>query len=154
MPIRHDGSNNRALAVAAVARYSRGMTRITRPPIRLRPPRIWRLVLMGAAWTGALWAADAPGPRGLPSIHTFRVGGPAAISRGGSTELDWSVADATEVSITPDVGRVTGNRVRVAPRVTTNYVLTARNRNGFVSKCRRVTVTVPPSARTAPRAQP
>jgi len=78
---------------------------------------------------------------------------PAAISRGANTELDWSVADATEVSLLPDIGVVTGNRVRVAPRVTTTYVLTARNRNGFVSKCRRITVIAPP-ARTLLRAQP
>ena len=40
MPARHDGSNNRALAGAATARYSRGMTRIIRTPTR--PPRLWR----------------------------------------------------------------------------------------------------------------
>lgn len=41
-------------------------------------------------------------------------------------------ADATEVSLLPDVGVVTGNRVRVAPRVT---------------------VLAPPSARAPRRAQ-
>ncbi len=111
-------------------------------------------VLLGIVWVGALRAADAPVSGRLPSIHVFRVAGPIAISRGANTELDWSVADATEVSLLPDVGVVTGNRVRVAPRVTTNYVLTARNRNGFVSKCRRITVTVPSSARASRRAQP
>ncbi|HEY0864042.1 MAG TPA: hypothetical protein VGD97_08060 [Lacunisphaera sp.] len=111
-------------------------------------------VVLGAAWTGALPAAAVPGSGRLPSIHTFRVTGPAVIGRGASTELNWSVADATEVSVTPDVGSVTSNRVRVAPRVTTTYVLTARNRNGFVSQCRRITVTAPPSARSARRTQP
>lgn len=111
-------------------------------------------VLLGIVWVGVLRAADVPVSGRLPSIHLFRVTGPAAISRGANTELDWSVADATEVSLLPDVGVVTGNRVRVAPRVTTTYVLTARNRNGFVSKCRRITVTAPPSARTSQRAQP
>lgn len=42
MPVRHDGSNNRALAGAAATRYSRDMTRITRSPIRPRPSRLWR----------------------------------------------------------------------------------------------------------------
>jgi hypothetical protein len=42
MPIRHDRSNNRALAAVAVARYPRVMTRITRTPIRSRAPRLWR----------------------------------------------------------------------------------------------------------------
>jgi hypothetical protein len=111
-------------------------------------------LLLGIGWSAALPAADVPVPGRLPSIHLFRVTGPAAISRGGNTELGWSVTDATEVSLLPDIGVVTGNHVRVAPRVTTTYVLTARNRNGFVSKCRRITVTVPPSARTSRRAQP
>jgi hypothetical protein len=110
-------------------------------------------VLLGLGWTGALPAADAPVSGRLPSIQLFRVTGPA-VSRGGIAELNWAVADATEISVTPDVGSVTGNRVRVAPRVTTTYVLTARNRNGFVSQCRRITVIAPPSARVARRAQP
>lgn len=111
------------------------------------------LVLLGLGWTGALPAADAPASGRLPSIQLFRVTGAAVISRGGIAELNWAVADAAEISVTPGVGSVTGNRVRVAPRVTTTYVLTARNRHGFVSKCRRVTVIAPP-ARTARRIQP
>lgn len=44
MPIRHDGSNNRALAGATAARYARGMTRIIHPPLRPRAPRPWRVL--------------------------------------------------------------------------------------------------------------
>jgi hypothetical protein len=61
MPVRHDRSNNRALAVAAGARYSRGMTRITRSPLRPRPPRLWR----------TLRCAFAMAARGLRGVAEF-----------------------------------------------------------------------------------
>lgn len=60
MPARHDRSNNRALAGADAARYSRGMTRITRMPVRSRPPRLWRTLrcVLAAAVHGLRGVAE------------------------------------------------------------------------------------------------
>lgn len=101
--------------------------------------------LFGAALSLAAPAARAVDSTGLPKIWAFNVSGTMTINRGEAVGLNWSVSNnTTEVSISPDIGVVTGTYLEVTPQVTTTYVLTARNANGFVSKSRRITVIVPP----------
>ncbi|HTH48785.1 MAG TPA: hypothetical protein VMB21_14830 [Candidatus Limnocylindria bacterium] len=80
----------------------------------------------------------------LPSIYAFNVAAEATINLGQTTTLNWSVGDATEVTLTPDFGVVTGTSVEITPQVTTTYVLTAKNARGSVSKSKKITVIVPP----------
>lgn len=80
----------------------------------------------------------------LPSIYAFNVAAEATINQGQTTTLNWSVGDATEVTLTPGFGVVTNTSVQITPQVTTTYVLTAKNARGSVSKSKTITVIVPP----------
>ena len=77
-----------------------------------------------------------------PVIATFAAN-PNAITLGGATTLNWSVAGATSLSISPDVGPVTGNSLTVSPAATTTYTLTATNSGGTVTQTALVTVASP-----------
>ncbi len=87
---------------------------------------------------------DAAAPGRLPTIYAFNHTGAATINRGESLWLNWSVGDATEVSVSPDIGVVRENYVQVTPQTTMTYVLTAKNANGTVTKSRTITVVAPP----------
>jgi hypothetical protein len=81
----------------------------------------------------------------LPSIYAFNVAAEATINLGTTTSLNWSVGDATRVTLTPDFGDVTNlSSVDIAPTQTTTYVLTATNAAGSVTKSKKITVIVPP----------
>jgi len=75
-----------------------------------------------------------------PKIISFEVN-PAKIVSGSSTTLNWSVSDATHVTITPGIGNLalTGS-ISVSPAKTTNYTLTAINEAGENSITRKVIV--------------
>jgi PKD repeat protein len=110
--------------------------------LRIALRRVLLLVSLCAAFLPGLARADTA----LPTIWAFNMSGSGTINRGESVELNWSVSNnTTEVSISPGVGVVTGTSVVVRPEVTTTYVLTARNGNGFVAKSRKITVIVPPT---------
>lgn len=83
----------------------------------------------------------------LPEISTF-IATPATITTGSSSTLQWSVTGATELSISPGVGTVTGTSTTVSPTMTTTYTLTAVN--GITSDVKSITVTVIPLSSTAP----
>ena len=70
---------------------------------------------------------------------------PSTIERGQPATINWSVSDATDISIAPGVGTVSarGNR-QVFPSDTTTYTLTAKGPGGTESATATVTVTVPP----------
>lgn len=74
-----------------------------------------------------------------PTIASFAAT-PSVIQAGNSTTLSWSVSGADAVSITPDIGVVTGNSVTVTPTATTTYTLTATNTAGSVAQTSTVTV--------------
>jgi hypothetical protein len=78
-----------------------------------------------------------------PAITSF-VAQPAAIERGLSTTLSWVVSGATSLSISPDVGTVSGSSVTVNPSATTTYTLTATNGGGSTTASTSVTVNLPP----------
>ncbi len=106
-------------------------------------PRIGLLGLMLAAVLGSALAAAKP-PK--PSIYAFNVSGTGTINAGEAATLNWSVGDATIVTLTPDVGVVTGTEAEVKPTVTTTYTLTATNSTGTVTKTKKITVVTPPPA--------
>lgn len=86
-------------------------------------------------------AAETPRP---PTIYAFNNTGALTINRGEKVGLNWSIGGATEVSLSPNIGVVTGTWIEVVPTQTTTYTLTARNTAGSVSRSRTITVVVPP----------
>jgi hypothetical protein len=62
------------------------------------------------------------------------------VAAGQATVLAWSVTSATSLSISPNIGTVTGTEVTVNPAQTTTYTLTATAAGG--QKTATVTVTV------------
>ncbi|MDI9394350.1 MAG: hypothetical protein QM426_02560 [Euryarchaeota archaeon] len=85
----------------------------------------------------------------LPSIASFNAD-PDVIAKGESSNLIWSVSDATEVVIEPGIGTagLTGSQ-RIFPKENTTYTLTARNRAGSVRASKIVHVkgpSIPPSS--------
>lgn len=79
-----------------------------------------------------------------PTIYAFNTSGPLTINLGETVGLNWSVGGATEISLSPDIGVVTGTWLDVVPTKTTTYTLTARNAAGSVSRSRTITVIAPP----------
>lgn len=81
----------------------------------------------------------------LPSIVSFNAD-PDVIAKGDSSNLTWSVSEATKISIEPGVGSagMTGSQ-RIFPEKTTTYTLTATNRAGSVSATKVVYVEEPPT---------
>ena len=76
----------------------------------------------------------------LPVINSFAASS-SVTNPGMVTNLSWSVANATSISIDQGVGDVTGtNSIYVGPVLTTTYTLTAAA--GSSSVTRQVTVTV------------
>jgi hypothetical protein len=56
---------------------------------------------------------------------------PDTISRGESTHIKWNSFNATNVTITPDIGPVgISGDIAVSPFVTTTYTITMTNSNG------------------------
>lgn len=95
--------------------------------------------------TVAVIANPSPPPAQVPTISGFTAS-PASIVSGASSTLMWSVSNATSVSITPNVGAVTGASVIVQPAQTTQYILNATNAQGSV----QATVTVAVDAAAPP----
>ena len=76
----------------------------------------------------------------LPVINSFTAS-PSTVNPGIVTNLSWSVANATSVSLDQGVGDVTGTTsIYLGPVVTTTYTLTASS--GSTSVTQQVTVTV------------
>ena len=95
-----------------------------------------------------MWAFTRPKP---VEILEFAVE-PSTIQQGGTAILRWHVANASEVSITPDIGVVkenAGSR-QIVPSQTTTYHLMARGRGGVAE--REVVVTVLPAPEPPPPA--
>lgn len=85
----------------------------------------------------------------LPSIVSFNAD-PDDVVKEESSNLTWSVSEATEISISPGIGDVslTGSQ-RIFPEETTTYTLTATNEAGSVTASKIVYVEEP-SASTSP----
>ena len=85
----------------------------------------------------------APPPPAAPGVTSFSAE-PSSIERGQSSTLNWTVSDATSVSIDNTIGTVqaTGNR-RVFPGSSTTYTLTATGPGGTKTATATVNVTEP-----------
>lgn len=85
----------------------------------------------------------------LPSIVTFNADSDV-VEKGESSNLTWSVTEATEISIDPGIGTasLTGSQ-RIFPEETTTYTLTATNEAGSVTASKVVYVEEP-STSTSP----
>ena len=81
-----------------------------------------------------LWGCKTP-----PQFIAFSAT-PSTISAGDQATLRWDISSATSVSISPDVGAVSGSSATVKPTKTTEYTLTAVNEAGATQA--RTTVTV------------
>lgn len=87
-----------------------------------------------------------PAPAPAPAAPTVTLNAsPADITRGGSTTLTWTSTNASQVTLTPEIGSVdqSGSR-EVDPNDSTTYTVTAMGSGGHAEASARVTVTVPP----------
>ncbi len=126
-----------------VAAHTQGQL-YTRPllsPMTLSLVGIFALML-------AAWAFTRPKP---VEVLEFSVE-PSNIQQGGTAILRWHVTNASEISITPDIGVVkenAGSR-QVVPSQTTTYRLVARGRGGVQES--EVVLTVQPAPEPPPPA--
>ena len=93
-------------------------------------------------------AAQAPPPPPPPPATRPTVSlqaNPTSISKGDSTTLSWTSTDATQLTISPDVGAVTAQgSTKVTPSDSTTYTITASGPGGSADSSARVTVSAPP----------
>ncbi|TWT30469.1 CotH protein [Posidoniimonas corsicana] len=96
-----------------------------------------------ALTSGQVAASYAAGPDAVfagPNIESFEASSDAILA-GEPLRLRWDVTDATTLSISPDVGDVTGQTsVWVTPTETTTYTLTAVNGDGATTRSLQVVV--------------
>lgn len=98
---------------------------------------------------------NSPVQEDLPSVGSFNAV-PDVIGKGESSNLTWSVSEATSVSIEPGIGTValTGSQ-RVFPAETTTYTLTALNKAGSVEATKVIYVQQAPDSEVpAPTSAP
>ncbi len=102
--------------------------------------------LAGLIFTLTLALVACPEPTkpptvSAPKINTFSAT-PNALTKAGTVTLEWNVTDASSLSISPNVGVVTGSSKTLNITVSTTFELTAQNSSGTDKKTVRVTVPV------------
>jgi peptidoglycan-associated lipoprotein len=86
-------------------------------------------------------APPPPAPRPTVSLQAS----PTSVTKGDSTTLSWTSTDATQLTISPDVGAVTAQgSTKVTPSDSTTYTITASGPGGSADSSARVTVSAPP----------
>lgn len=94
-----------------------------------------------------------PPPAARPTVSI--QANPTSIERGGSTTLSWTSTDATQLTISPDVGAVTAQgSTKVTPSDSATYTITASGPGGSADSSVRVTVAAPPPPPPPPPAGP
>jgi peptidoglycan-associated lipoprotein len=84
-----------------------------------------------------------PPPAARPTVSL--QANPTSINKGDSTTLSWSSTDATQLTISPEVGAVTAQgSTKVTPSDSTTYTITASGPGGSADSSVRVTVAAPP----------
>jgi len=74
------------------------------------------------------------------------------IKSGEAVTLSWSSTNATELNLSPGVGRVAPEgSTRVSPTESTTYTITATGPGGTADASARITVSAPPPPPPAPR---
>jgi peptidoglycan-associated lipoprotein len=70
---------------------------------------------------------------------------PTSINQGDTSTLSWSSTNATQLTITPDVGQVTAEgSTKVTPASSVTYSITATGPGGSANASARITVATPP----------
>lgn len=127
--------------------------------------RVSSFVYRGAILSAALALAfaagckkkevTAPTPQPTPAPPAARPtvslqANPTSINKGDSTTLSWTSTDATQLTISPEVGAVSAQgSTRVTPSDSTTYTITASGPGGSADSSVRVTVSAPPPPPTA-----
>jgi peptidoglycan-associated lipoprotein len=89
--------------------------------------------------------APAPPPPAAAKPTVAFSADPSSITKGGSATLTWTTTDATNVSISPEVGAVTAQgSTKVSPADSVTYTLTASGPGVSADASTRVTVSQPP----------
>jgi len=84
-----------------------------------------------------------PPPAARPTV-TLQAN-PTSINKGDSTTLSWSSTNATQLTISPEVGAVAPEgSTKVTPSDSTTYTITASGPGGTADSTVRVTVGAPP----------
>ncbi len=83
-------------------------------------------MVVSACGGGGTSDSPTPPPTSAPVISSFTAT-PTNIPSCSSSTLSWSVSGATTLSISQDVGTVTGMSTSVSPTKTTTYTLTAKD---------------------------
>jgi len=84
-----------------------------------------------------------PPPAARPTV-TLQAS-PTSINKGDSTTLSWSSTNATQLSISPDVGAVSPEgSTKVTPSDSATYTINATGPGGSADASVRVTVNAPP----------
>lgn len=118
----------------------RGKTSVT-----VKPRVTTRYTMTASSGTGNVTQSATVTVNALktPTISSFAPA-KSTIVAGESTTLNWSVTNATSLTLTPG-GTVTGTTsAAVAPSATTTYTLKATNASGSTSKTATVTVATLP----------
>src|SRR5262245_42768318 len=92
-------------------------------------------------------------PPPAPAAPTVSLqASPTMIQKGESATLKWSSTNATELNLSPGVGRVAAEGSQeVRPETSTTYTITATGPGGSAEDSARITVAeAPPSAPPAP----
>jgi peptidoglycan-associated lipoprotein len=83
-----------------------------------------------------------PPPPAQPTVTLSAA--PTSISKGDSSTLSWTSTNATQLTISPDVGTVNAEgSTKVTPSDSTSYTITASGPGGSANATARVTVSVP-----------
>jgi len=118
--------------------------------------RPYRAVLLTACMALALVAGCKPKVKAQPPVVAPPAPPPAAptvtlqaapttINKGDTATLTWSSTNATQLSISPEVGTVSPEgSTKVSPSDSTTYVITATGPGGSADASARVTLSAPP----------
>jgi peptidoglycan-associated lipoprotein len=104
------------------------------------------LFTAGCAKKPVAQAPAAAPPPPAPSKPTVTLSAsPSSINKGDSSTLSWTTTDATNVSISPEVGPVTAQgSTKVSPSDSATYTVTATGPGGSADASTRITVSQPP----------
>lgn len=91
-------------------------------------------------------------PASTPTINSFQASS-VSIEFGSSAVLSWSISNSSSVSISPNIGLVSGVSVSVSPTQTTTYIITATNSAGSSRASATITV-MPPTPTSTPTVTP
>jgi peptidoglycan-associated lipoprotein len=124
------------------------MNQVTRPHYKA----LFCLTLAAAIFTFGCSkkpvASTPPAETSTPPPATPTVtlqANPTSINPGDTATLNWSSTNATQLTITPDVGQVTAEgSTKVTPTSSVTYSITATGPGGSANASARITVATPP----------